>query len=108
MLPGIFAGVLIEGKTLLDAVAVPRDAIREGNKIWLVNDNRLHIQPLEIVRADKDFAYVVSGLPNNANVVISSLDVATEGMEVRTEFDVTANDEQEKRDSGQPGDPEEN
>ena len=108
LLPGIFAGVLIEGKTLLDAVAVPRDAIREGNKIWLVNDNRLHIQPLEIVRADKDFAYVVSGLPNNANVVISSLDVATEGMEVRTEFDVTANDEQEKRDSGQPGDPEEN
>ena len=76
------------------------------NKIWLVNDNRLHIQLLEIVRADKDFAYVVSGIPDKANVVISSLDVATDGMKVRTEFDVTADSEQEKQDNSLSSGPE--
>jgi hypothetical protein len=100
LLPGVFADVLIQGKTLYNAVALPRDSIREGNNIWLVNDNRLHIQPLEIVRADKDFAYVVSGIPDKASVVISSLDVATDGMKVRTELDVTGDSEQEKQDNG--------
>jgi len=107
LLPGVFAEVLIQGRTLRDAVAVPRDAIREGSKVWLVNNNLLHIQPLDIVRADKDFAYVVSGVPDQADVVISSLDVAINGMEVRTEGDVTANDEQVRDDSSQSGNPEE-
>jgi RND family efflux transporter MFP subunit len=109
LLPGIFAEVMIQGKTLQNAIAVPRDAIREGNNVWLVNNNRLHIQPLEIVRSDKDFAYVVSGIPDKANVVVSSLDVATDGMKVRTQLDdVTTNDNEVKQVDGQAGGPEEN
>ncbi len=105
LLPGVFAKVLIQGKTLRDAIAVPRDAIREGDNVWLAHSNRLHIQPLEIVRADNDFAYVISGVPDQANVVMSSLDVVTDGMKVRTQFDVTTNDDQVKQDSGQLGGP---
>ncbi len=108
LLPGVFAKVLIQGKTLRDAIAVPRDAIREGDNVWLLNNNRLHIQPLEIVRADKDFAYVISGIPDQANVVISSLDVVTDGMKVRTQFDVTTNDDQVRQGGGQQGSPEGN
>jgi RND family efflux transporter MFP subunit len=99
LLPGVFAEVLIQGKTLSNAVAVPRDAIREGNQIWLVNDNRLHIQSLEIVRTDKNFGYVVSGVPDEANVVISSLDVVVDGMKVRTQADIAIQGEQVKQDS---------
>lgn len=108
LLPGIFAKVLIQGKILRNAIAVPRDAIREGDNVWLVNNDRLHIQPLEIIRADRDFAYVVSGIPDQANIVISSLDVATDGMKVRTQFDVTTNDEQVKQDGEQSVGPEGN
>ena len=108
LLPGVFAEVLIEGKTLRNAVAVPRDAIREGNGVWLVNDNRLHIQALDIVRADKDFAYVVSGLRDRAYVVTSSLDAVVDGMQVRTEADGAAQPEQPKQDSRQPEKQEEN
>ena len=100
--------ILIQGKILDNAIAVPRDAIREGNRIWLVNDDRLRIQPLEIVRADKDFAYVVSGVPDKANVVTSSLDVAIEGMDVRTEVDIRTDNERIGQHSGQSGNPEEN
>ena len=87
LLPGVFTEVLIQGNTLSNAVAVPRDAIREGNQMWIVNSNKLSIQPLKIVRADKNFAYVVSKDLDKAKVVISSLDAAINGMEVRTEND---------------------
>ena len=90
LLPGVFVEVLIEGKVLKNAVAVPRDAVRESNKVWAVNANRLHIRTLEIARADKDFAYVISGLEEGARIVVSSLDMVTEGMAVRTVADDVA------------------
>ena len=108
LLPGIFAEVLIQGNTLDNAVAVPRDAIREGNQVWLVNGNRLRIRPLKIVRVDKNFAYVASDVLNDANVVTSSLDAVVDGMEVRTEADVTTQNEQVKNNGDQPDKPEDN
>ncbi|MHC4430990.1 MAG: efflux RND transporter periplasmic adaptor subunit [Planctomycetota bacterium] len=94
LLPGVFADVLIEGKVLKNAVAVPRDAVRESNKVWAVNDNRLHIRTLEIARADKEFAYAISGLEEGALIVVSSLDMVTEGMAVRTQADDPAEGKQ--------------
>ena len=108
LLPGVFAEVLIQGNTLRNAVAVPRDAIREGNQMWLVNGNRLRIRPLKIVRVDKNFAYVVSDVLDKANVVISSLDAVVDGMEVRIEADVTTQNEQVKINGDQPDKPEDN
>jgi len=108
LLPGIFAEVLIQGNTLDNAVAVPRDAIRDGNHVWLVNGNRLLIQPLKIVRVDKNFAYVASDVLDKANVVISSLDAVVDEMVVRTEADVTRQDEQVKNNGDQPDKPEGN
>jgi RND family efflux transporter MFP subunit len=90
LLPGIFAEVLIQGNTLRNAIAVPRDAIRQGNQMWIVNGNRLGVRALDIVRADKNFAYVVSKDFDNAKVVISSLDAAIDGMKVRTKADTAA------------------
>jgi RND family efflux transporter MFP subunit len=102
LLPGIFAEVLIQGNTLSNAVAVPRDAIREGNQMWIVNGNRLGVRPLKIVRADKNFAYVVSDDLDQAKVVISSLDAAIDGMKVRTEADITTSGESVVDNSDQP------
>lgn len=84
LLPGTFVEVLIRGKVLKDALAIPRYAVHNGNEVWVVEDGHLHIQPLEIVRVDKDFAYISSGLDDGAKIVTSSLDVVTEGMSVRT------------------------
>ena len=89
LLPGVFVEVIIEGNILSNAVAVPRDALREGNKVWAVEDGRLHIQTLQIARADRDFIYAISGLNDGAMIVLSSLDTVTEGMKVRTQFDIS-------------------
>jgi RND family efflux transporter MFP subunit len=101
LLPGVFAEVLIEGKTLASAVAVPRDAIREGNQVWLVNGDHLHIQPLDVVRADKDYAYIVSGVQDGALAVTSSLDAVVDGMEVRLQAGMGGSVVQAKK--GTPG-----
>jgi RND family efflux transporter MFP subunit len=108
LLPGVFAEVIIEGNILRNAVAVHRDAIRQGNKVWLVNDGRLHIQTLEVVRFDKDFAYVISGIEDNAIIVVSSLDVVTEGMKVRTSSDEVTEGSKESADSNEPAEMEAN
>ena len=108
LLPGVFAEVLIQGNTLRNAVAVPRDAIRKGNQMWLVNGNRLRIRPLKIVRVDKNFAYVVSDVLDKANVVISSLDAVVDGMEVRTEADIATQSEKSGQNDNKPNKPEEN
>jgi RND family efflux transporter MFP subunit len=85
LVPGMFVELHIKGKMLEKAIAVSRAALREGDCVWAVNNDRLHILKPEIVRRDKNFAYVVSGLEDGAEVVISSLDVVTDGMAVRTE-----------------------
>ncbi len=84
LLPGIFAEVQIQGKMLKSALAVPRDAIHEGNKVWMVKEDRLYVKALDIVRADKDFAYARADINQNVTIVTSSLDTVMEGMEVRT------------------------
>ena len=85
LVPGMFVEVLIKGKTLANAIAVPRFALHNKNQAWVVNNERLHIIKLEIVRRDKDYAYVTSGLEDGVVIVVSSLDTVTEAMRVRTE-----------------------
>lgn len=85
LLPGMFVEVLIAGRVLEGAIAVPRDAVHSRNEVWVVKDGWLHIQPLDIVRADRDFAYTISGLDDGVTIVVSSLDTVTEGMKVRNQ-----------------------
>jgi len=83
LLPGMFVEVLIEGNILKNAIAVPRDAIRNNNEVWVAKDGQLHVQPLEIVRANRDFAYADSGLDDGDMIIVSSLDAVIEEMKVR-------------------------
>jgi RND family efflux transporter MFP subunit len=106
LLPGMFVEVFIKGKVLKNAAAVPRNAIRNSNEVWLVNDGRLHIQPLKIVRADKDFAYAVSDVDDEAIIVLSSLDIATEGMKVRVQAKIPAQNKESIENESHLGRPE--
>jgi len=83
LLPGMFVEVLIEGNILKNAIAVPRDAMHNRNEVWVAEDDQLYIQPLDIVRADGDFAYARLGLDDGDMIIISSLDTVVEGMKVR-------------------------
>lgn len=85
LVPGMFVELLIKGRTLKKAILVPRYAVHNGNQVWVVGDGRLNIRELKIVRKDKTYAYVVSGLEDGDVIVLSSVDTVTDGMRVRTE-----------------------
>ncbi|MDH4241025.1 MAG: efflux transporter periplasmic adaptor subunit, partial [Phycisphaerae bacterium] len=57
---------------------------------WVVKGDSLSIQSLDIVRADKDFAYAMASVDQDATIVTSSLDTVMEGMKVRTQLEQTA------------------
>jgi len=84
LVPGMFVELLIKGKILRDALQVPRYAIRSGNQVWVINEDRLRIKQVRIARQDKEYAYVVSGLDDNPAIVVSALEAVTDGMLVRT------------------------
>jgi len=102
LVPGMFVELFIKGQTLEKSIPVPRDAIHEGNKVWVVEKGRLHIQPLEIARADQKFVYAISGLDDGAMIVLSSLDTVTEGMKVRSQLETSTGTKQLNRDSNEP------
>ena len=47
------------------------------------------------MRADKEFAYVASGLDDGARIIVSSLDAVVNNMKVRTEDDKVSGDKQD-------------
>jgi len=102
LLPGIFAEVLIQGKTLRDVIAVPRDAVREGNKVWIIVDNHLRIITLKILRSDKDFAYVTSELDDGTRIITSSLDVVLDEMAVRTQSEEKTGEKRAPEEESRP------
>ncbi|MBW1742406.1 MAG: efflux RND transporter periplasmic adaptor subunit [Deltaproteobacteria bacterium] len=82
---GLFVPVDIEGRTLADAALIPRSALREGNMVWVVeNDDRLRFRQVEVGRVQGDEALVTAGLENGERVVITPLKVVSDGMAVRT------------------------
>ena len=83
LLPGMFVEVAIEGNVLKNAIAVPRDAMHNNNEVWVAKDGQLDVQLLDIVRADRDFAYADSGLDDGDMIIVSSLDMIIEEMKVR-------------------------
>ena len=83
LLPGTFVDVSIFGRTLAGVVAIPRHAIRDGNRVWVYDDGALRVREVEVLRSDRLQSLVASGLDGNDLVVVSSLDAVTDGMKVR-------------------------
>ncbi|PIE41583.1 MAG: efflux transporter periplasmic adaptor subunit [Gammaproteobacteria bacterium] len=82
---GFFVDAKIKGRTHHNLFVVPRRSVRNGNQIWVVGpDNKLQRRELGVLYKGKDSIYVKSGLQNGDRVVLSQLDIAVEGMEVRT------------------------
>ncbi|MCK4887677.1 MAG: efflux RND transporter periplasmic adaptor subunit [Planctomycetes bacterium] len=87
LMPGMFVDVTIKGRVLKDAIAIPRMAVHNRNQIWVVNNDRLYIKDIDVVRMDDEFAYVTGTLEDGSVIVISALDVVVDGMRVRLEAD---------------------
>ncbi len=81
---GLFVEAEIEGRVLENAAVLPREALREGNRVLVVDDEgRLHFRPVEVARVSRDRFVVSGGLADGERVCISQLPAVVEGMQVR-------------------------
>lgn len=84
LVPGMFVEVDILGSKMDKVIRVPRYAIRNGGDVWVEKEGELKIVKVEIVRMDRDYAYIADGLADGDVVIISPLDIVTDGMKIRT------------------------
>lgn len=84
LVPGMFVHVRFTGKSLTNAIALPRHALRADDRVWVVEEQRLRIRSVTVWRKDRTNAYVSPELGSKVTVVTSSLDTVTDGMLVRT------------------------
>jgi RND family efflux transporter MFP subunit len=84
LVPGMFVEVAITGRTLHGVATAPRHAVRNGDQVWLVEDGKLLIRTVDVVHIENDLAYIGEGLDHRSRIVVSQLDVVSDGMKVRT------------------------
>lgn len=80
---GLFVNADIEGLLAEDVVVLPRTALRNGNRVLVVDaENTLRFREIEPLRLYKDEVLIRAGLEFGERVCISPLQTAIEGMPV--------------------------
>ncbi len=83
LVPGLFAIVEINGETLSEASLIPRSALRESNRVWVLDgQNRVEFRQVDVVRMSQEGVLVRSGLSDGDRVVTSAIRAVIEGMAV--------------------------
>lgn len=80
---GLFVEAEIEGVTLQDAFVLPREALRTGDRVFVLEDGKLSIRDVGVVRTSDDEVTIGSGLANGDRVIVSPIEAAVEGMSLR-------------------------
>lgn len=81
---GMFVEAEIEGRDFDDVAVVPRVALRGRGEVLVVDDSQqLRFRRVEILRTTTDSVYVTGGLEAGELVVVSTIDVPTDGMPVQ-------------------------
>jgi len=82
---GQFIEAQIQGKTHSGIVVLPRKVLRNGDKVWVVDqEERLKRKDVDILHKGRDLVYIRGGLQKGDQVVLSPLDIAIDGMKVRS------------------------
>lgn len=81
---GLFVEAEIEGHAIERAFVIPRDALREGERVYIV-DSEGHIQfrDVEVLRTERENVIVGTGLETGERICITPLEAAINGMRVR-------------------------
>lgn len=78
---GMFLNGKITTKSLDNVVALPRKLLINNNNVYVVENGKLALQPIEVVKVDNNQMYV-RGLKDNADVLAQAVLGAYKGMPV--------------------------
>ena len=84
LVPGLFVDVEIEGRREPAALLVPRSAIRDGGRVFVVDgEDRLRFREVTVAWRDAERVLVADGLAEGERVCVSPLATPVDGMRVR-------------------------
>lgn len=84
LLYGAFVRVAIAGARQEQAYKVPAEALRQGNRVWVVDAaGRLEVRRVRLGWLDGDEAVLLGGVEDGERVVTTPLTAAVDGMSVR-------------------------
>lgn len=81
--PGMFVNVKIKGSEINTAYVLPRYVVYPENVVYTVQENRIVIKPVNILRSYKETVIIDGGLSDGDLIIKSPISWATEGMRVR-------------------------
>lgn len=81
---GLFVEAGIRGQVARGVIALPRQALREGNRVLVIDaEDRLRWRDVTLLRAERERILVSGGLSPGERVCVSPLQIVVEGMRVR-------------------------
>ncbi len=81
---GLFVKAEIQGRALEDVYVLPVMAMRDGDRIFVVDDEmKLRIRVVRVARRDRDHVVVEGGVSLGDRIVVSPLRIYSEGMQLR-------------------------
>jgi RND family efflux transporter MFP subunit len=81
---GMFVEAEIEGRIANEVVVLPRAVLRGRDEVLVVDDeDRLRIRTVDVLRSTSEHVVISEGLSAGERVILTSLEVATEGMRVQ-------------------------
>ena len=85
---GTFVSARIEGATIDVAVQLPRSSMRRMNEVIFVDEeNRLRIRPVDVIRTDAEYAYVAGDSLVGERISLTAIESPINGAKVRTTDD---------------------
>lgn len=83
LVPGVYLKAKIFGKILEETYSLPRSALYDRNKIFVVNeDETISIREIKVIRSSKDIVIVSDGIGNGDLVITTPVSNAIDGMKV--------------------------
>ncbi len=85
---GDYVKTTLTGKTLKNSVRLKQNLVHDGQTVWLMRDNKLRIQPVQIAYEDRFYAYIIGGIENGDRIVTSDIITPIDGMDIREKSDI--------------------
>lgn len=83
---GSFVDIRIEGASLTDMVKLPWGLVRNGDNIWLYEDGKLVIKPLDIAFRNRDYV-LAKGIKTSDKIITTNLNSPAPETELRMKTD---------------------
>ena len=81
LLLGSYAGVELPCRPVGATFAVPRSALREGDQVWLIDDeDRLELRDVEVLMRRNEDVLVSGGVEEGERIVTSQISAAVPGL----------------------------